>query len=1120
MKEITDITLQQGATKFTFLPTGDLKEAYYQDIQINQVRGNVLDGSMQNIYLRIFAEDGTIQSFPLIGIQSKSMWFKSKEQLKWVGRGAKVDYEVLFTLADEQTWFWQVTVKGSGQTVDVIYGQDIGLASDGALRSNEAYVSQYIDHKVLEKDGGVILASRQNQAQDNRHPYLQQGLLSGAIGYVTDGFQFFGKSYKKTNQPEALQKEQLANEVYQYELAYTALQPPKTKLTGETTFVFYGFVQENHSEAVTQLEFKSEIEKAWQQCQKLTIDNQHHWKEINPWKKKTVYQGEPMIGDPLTETELAKIYPNRKLSEKTADGQLLSFFLPTNEHVVLQEKELLSERSHGHIIMTGKETSIKQPIMTSTSYMPGIFQAQTVLGNTTMNKFLSNVRNPLNYFKTSGQRIYLKENGTYHLLTMPSAYEIGFNYAKWIYKLADNFLTVTVYAHTDGQIIDLVAQSEQGKTYDWLVTQQVVLHDVEQVVPYQMEIQEEGHKVRFYPEKQGFVAEHYPNLGYELSVQPQMTIMQENEWFEQNDGLSTMETCFAFSVVGTPNLHIQTKGTLDGQFSESEQTFEKVKEEYKQYIAELNRHFEIVSESDTEHELERLNVIAWWYTHNMLVHYLVPHGLEQYGGAAWGTRDVCQGPAEYFLATQRYEVVREIIETVFSHQFIEDGNWSQWFMFDRYEAIMADESHGDVIVWPLKMLADYLEASGDFDILDVEIPFMSLAERKATSEKYSLREHVKRELAYITSHFLFGTALSCYGDGDWDDTLQPNESRLKSNMASTWTVALTYQTIRKFGRVLEETDTQWSSELLELARKINQDYRDYFLRREVLPGFALMEEPGKIEYIVHPEDKVTGISYRLLPMTRSMISELFTPEEMEQHLALIEEYLTFPDGVRLMNRPAPYQGGVSTYFKRAEQAANFGREIGLQYVHAHIRFTEAMAKIGREEKAWQALQTINPILIQEKVPNAEIRQSNSYFSSSDGKFNTRYEASEHFEQLKTSDVAVKGGWRVYSSGPGIYLNQLISNVLGIRIENQDLILDPVLPKRLGTVEVNYSYFDRPVRIIYHLDYQGDEPRVLVNGQEVSYEAVGNRYRSGGVKLAKENVVRMLNKSENIFKVWV
>ena len=86
-----------------------------------------------------------------------------------------------------------------------------------------------------------------------------------------------------------------------------------------------------------------------------------------------------------------------------------------------------------------------------------------------------------------------------------------------------------------------------------------------------------------------------------------------------------------------------------------------------------------------------------------------------------------------------------------------------------------------------------------------------------------------------------------------------------------------------------------------------------------------------------------------------MIGELLSPDEAEHHLGIIKEHLQHPDGVRLMNRPAAYHGGVSTNFKRAEQAANFGREIGLQYVHAHIRFTEAMAKLGQKEETWHAL---------------------------------------------------------------------------------------------------------------------------------------------------------------------
>ena len=56
------------------------------------------------------------------------------------------------------------------------------------------------------------------------------------------------------------------------------------------------------------------------------------------------------------------------------------------------EKELLMERSHGHIIISGEEDTIDNPVMASTLYMNGLFNSQIVLGNTTVNKFISNSR--------------------------------------------------------------------------------------------------------------------------------------------------------------------------------------------------------------------------------------------------------------------------------------------------------------------------------------------------------------------------------------------------------------------------------------------------------------------------------------------------------------------------------------------------------------------------------------------------------------------------------------------------------------------------------------------------------------------------------------------------------
>ena len=105
---------------------------------------------------------------------------------------------------------------------------------------------------------------------------------------------------------------------------------------------------------------------------------------------------------------------------------------------------------------------------------------------------------------------------------------------------------------------------------------------------------------------------------------------------------------------------------------------------------------------------------------------------------------------------------------------------------------------------------------------------------------------------------------------------------------------------------------------------------------------------------------------------------------------LIREHLLFPDGVRLMDRPVAYRGGPERVFRRAESAAFFGREIGLMYVHAHLRYGEAMATLGEADALWEALQVVNPIAVTERLANASPRQRNAYFSSSDAAFPDRY----------------------------------------------------------------------------------------------------------------------------------
>ncbi|MEL3974320.1 amylo-alpha-1,6-glucosidase [Rossellomorea oryzaecorticis] len=1106
------IALTSGDLTFNFLPGGDLFAVTHKDIMVNQLMTNPIDGSMNNLFLRVHGAD-EIKFVPMVGIKSESSVEWAESQVKWNGSFEGVSYEVIFTLTDKGVWFWDVAVDGKDIEVDVIYGQDIGLADKGAVRSNEAYMSQYIDHRVFESaEKGYVVCSRQNQPQSSGFPYLQQGSIGKAAGYSTDGLQFFGLSYKESDEPEILTQESLANEVYQYELAYTALQTPKVQLNGKNRFTFYGLFKGDHAEAIGVLEYEEEIKAAREEVQAIVSEFRGSVENVRL---------RPEIGKPLrtlsmTEEEVEGLFEGRHNEEREGDA-LLSFFTDTHEHVVLKEKELMVERPHGHILMSGENHRLKENTITTTSFMYGLFNSQLVVGNTSFNKMLTNQRSHLNVMKTSGQRIYVEVDGQYRLLTMPSMFEIGFNYARWYYKTEDDMIVVTNFTVVDSPEVQLNVKSQNGKAYRYLVTNQVTMNNNEYEVAF--DVKQEDDVLTVTADRESDSSSTFPNLCYRMKVKGAEIEVGREEKLAANveEGAASL---LVLDVSDSAEWNLTVQGLLNGEelgFVERDMTEEIGK--YREYYRGIMNGFKLSQGEGVPAELEKVNALAWWYTHNMLVHYSVPHGLEQYGGAAWGTRDVCQGPTEYFMATQNYESVKEIIRTVYSHQYEDNGNWPQWFMFDQYFKIQQDDSHGDIIVWPLKVVSDYIAATGDYGILQEEIPYTERDGFGFTKEKETLLHHIRKELSYIKENFLHDTFLSSYGDGDWDDTLQPANANLKKYMASSWTVALTYQVVVKLSSVLEGVLEEEAHEFRALAEGIQQDFNKYILQDDVIPGFVYMEEAGKPEFMVHPTDTKTGIHYRLLPMNRSIISELFTPEQAASHYELVKEHLYCPDGVRLMNRPAKYEGGVSTHFKRAEQASNFGREIGLQYVHAHIRYVEAMAKLGYTDEVWRGLEIINPVGLKDVVPNAERRQSNAYFSSSDGKFNTRYEAQERFGGLRDGSVPVKGGWRIYSSGPGIYMNQLISNALGVRQEGEDLVIDPVLPENLDGLTFEFKYHHHPVTFVYHLG-SSDGKRVVVNGQQAAGEIVSNRYRSGGLRVKKEELEQLLKEDSNRIDIYI
>src|SRR5207244_2322135 len=290
-------------------------------------------------------------------------------------------------------------------------------------------------------------------------------------------------------------------------------------------------------------------------------------------------------------------------------------------------------------------------------------------------------------------------------------------------------------------------------------------------------------------------------------------------------------------------------------------------------------------------------------------HLTVPHGLEQYTGAAWGTRDVCQGPVEFLLSLEHDEPGKQIPRVIFAQQYEKRGDWPQWFMLEPYSNIQDRHSHGDVIVWPLKALCDYLEWTNDLAFLDEPVAWRNEETLAATQNKDSVAKHIEKILATIGERFIPGTKLIRYGEGDWNDSLQPADPKMRDWMVSSWTVALLFQQIRRYAEVLRRAGRDTQAEgLRRLAVEMGEEFNRFLIRDDTVAGYGLFE-PGheRPELLLHPSDTRTGLAYSLLPMTRSIIAGLFTPEQARQHLRLIREHLLFPDGVRLIEQPVIYR---------------------------------------------------------------------------------------------------------------------------------------------------------------------------------------------------------------------
>jgi cellobiose phosphorylase len=1087
----------------SFYPRGLLQCIRWgSTILVNLIMGCPLAGGLQRLYVEILNPGGQSRIIPLIGPGSKAHFRADEMSAVWIQDLEEGRLIATWSVNEDfPGWVMRVQFLNSANQAcswRICHGLDVGLTTPAEARSNEAYVSQYIDHRKFEDSRrGLVVASRQNLPVHGKNPALLQSIDEGCSECLTDARDFFGGMAERVDRlPRALRDPSgpFAG-VRQGESSFVALRSTwKSTQEGEVQAFHYRarFLEdvplESDSSLLEQLDL-SETGSAPGPVDGMT-------KLSADLEPPSLFEAPEVVhGESVGESALATFFTGSWMCcERASDGSVLSFFYGDEyRHVVTRLKEEITRRPHAAILRSGGGFYPEPCQWSTTCFASGIFQSLLSYGHISFHRLLSHPREMLGLTATAGQRIWIRSGraDSWKLLGIPSFFEMGLEDVRWIYLLGTRKIEVRVLMEESQTRLQIEVLT--GEPAEFMVTHGLVggTNEFDERAEWEMDRESASCVVKASMENPYRIK--HPEASFLVRANPVEAVAEMGGVECVDEDASDLPLLVVRTRV-TDHLCIVISG---GEGAGGHRNGSHLS--WKESISHLRFKGE-------QEGVGELGCILPWFIHNSMIHFSAPHGIEQYNGGAWGTRDVTQGSVEVLLALGRHEECRWVILDVYRHQYDDEHDWPQWYMLEPFGDVQQPHSHGDIPLWPLKALGDYLEATGDASILDVSVPWFSRSEG-TFGRPTTLRDHVEKNVVRLRQACYPGTALLRYGEGDWNDALQPAREDFRERMVSSWTVALSYQVVRRLEKFCTLRNELWDS-VGGFAEEIREDFHRFLVIDAVVCGFFLFdaEEALTGKPLLHPADNLTGIRHRLIPMTRAILAGLFDGQQAQRHLNLIEEKLWARDGVRLMDRPPEYRGGRSTFFQRAESSPCFSREIGLMYTHAHLRTIEALAHMGEADRMWKAVRQVNPAGLSKAVPHALPRQANAYFSSSDAVVASRYEAQDRYDEIRQGKVPVDGGWRIYSSGPGIFVSLILTRLLGFRRFYEEVIIDPVLPHCLSGIEVTLPWAGHALSLRFTVRDGVHTPKAIrLNGTPLEPQGLSeNPYRTGGWKLnAKE-----------------